>query len=133
MIAKGFAIQKVLRDGKVINEQGIMGEFNNKEGAKIVEVSDGKAKYTELSPDDIMKLISHPSSNESLEHRIAMLGTRKHHRHHRHHHRHHSRGVASGHHTKRHRRRRHRRKKRTHKHKRHHKRHYTKRHKRRRR
>ena len=133
MIAKGFAIQKVLKDGKLIDEQGIMGEFNNKEGAKIVEVSDGKAKYTELTPSDIMKLISRPASSESLEHRIAMLGTRKHHRHHRHHHRHHSRGVASGHHTKRHRRRRHRRKKRTHKHKRHHKRHHTKRHKRRRR
>ena len=135
MIAKGFAIQKVLKNGKLIDEQGIMGEFNNKEGAKIVEVSDGKAKYTELTPSDIMKLISRPASSESLEHRIAMLGTRKHHRHHRHHrnHRHHSRGVASGHHTKRHRRRRHRRKKRTHKHKRHHKRHHTKRHKRRRR
>tara|TARA_A200000159_G_C7230337_1_gene299965 strand:+ start:25 stop:426 length:402 start_codon:yes stop_codon:yes gene_type:complete len=133
MIAKGFAIQKVLKDGKLIDEQGIMGEFNNKEGAKIVEVSDGKAKYTELTPSDIMKLISRPASSESLEHRIAMLGTRKHHRHHRHHHRHHSRGVASGHHTKRHRRRRHRRKKRTHKHKRHHKRHHTRRHKRRRR
>ena len=135
MIAKGFAIQKVLKDGKLIDEQGIMGEFNNKEGAKIVEVSDGKAKYTELTPSDIMKLISRPASSESLEHRIASL-TRKHHRHHRHHrhhHRHHSKGVASGHHTKRHRRRRHRRKKRTHKHKRHHKRHYTKRHKRRRR
>jgi len=131
MIAKGFAIQKVLKDGKLIDEQGIMGEFNNKEGAKIVEVSDGKAKYTELTPSDIMKLISRPASSESLEHRIASL-TRKHHRHHRHH-RHHSRGVASGHHTKRHRRRRHRRKKRTHKHKRHHKRHHTRRHKRRRR
>lgn len=135
MIAKGFAIQKVLKDGKLIDEQGIMGEFNNKEGAKIVEVSDGKAKYTELTPSDIMKLISRPASSESLEHRIASL-TRKHHRHHRHHrhhHRHYSRGVASGHHTKRHRRRRHRRKKRTHKHKRHHKRHHTRRHKRRRR
>ena len=133
MIAKGFAIQKVLKDGKLIDEQGIMGEFNNKEGAKIVEVSDGKAKYTELTPGDIMKLISRPASNESLERRIVMLGTRKHHRHHRHrrhHHRHHSRGVASGHHTKRHRRRRRKKKKRTHKHKRHHKRSYTKRHRR---
>jgi hypothetical protein len=133
MIAKGFAIQKVLKDGKLIDEQGIMGEFNNKEGAKIVEVSDGKAKYTELTPSDIMKLISRPASNESLERRIVMLGTRKHHRHHRHrrhHHRHHSRGVASGHHTKRHRRRRRKKKKRTHKHKRHHKRSYTKRHRR---
>jgi len=133
MIAKGFAIQKVLKNGKLIDEQGIMGEFNNKEGAKIVEVSDGKAKYTELTPSDIMKLISRPASNESLERRIVMLGTRKHHRHHRHrrhHHRHHSRGVASGHHTKRHRRRHRKKKKRTHKHKRHHKRSYTKRHRR---
>jgi len=133
MIAKGFAIQKILKDGKLIDEQGIMGEFNNKEGAKIVEVSDEKAKYTELTPSDIMKLISRPASNESLERRIVMLGTRKHHRHHRHrrhHHRHHSRGVASGHHTKRHRRRHRKKKKRTHKHKRHHKRSYTKRHRR---
>ena len=129
MIAKGFAIQKVLKDGKLIDEQGIMGEFNDKDGAKIVEVEDGKAKYTELTPDDIMKLISRPASNESLERRIVMLGTRKHHRHHRH--RHHSRGVASGHHTKKHhRRRRRKKKKRTHKHKRHHKRSYTKRHRR---
>ena len=133
MIAKGFAIQKVLKNGKLIDEQGIMGEFNNKEGAKIVEVSDGKAKYTELTPSDIMKLISRPASNESLERRIVMLGTRKHHRHHRHrrhHHRHHSRGVASGHHTKRHRRIHLKKKKRTHKHKRHHKRSNTKRHRR---
>ena len=134
MIAKGFAIQKVLKDGKLIDEQGIMGEFNNKEGAKIVEVSDGKAKYTELTPGDIMKLISRPASNESLERRIVMLGTRKHHRrhrHHRHHRHHHSRGVASGHHTKKHhRRRRRKKKKRTHKHKRHHKRSNTKRHRR---
>jgi len=134
MIAKGFAIQKVLKNGKLIDEQGIMGEFNNKEGAKIVEVSDGKAKYTELTPGDIMKLISRPASNESLERRIVMLGTRKHHRRHRHHrrhHHHHSRGVASGHHTKKHhRRRRRKKKKRTHKHKRHHKRSNTKRHRR---
>ena len=132
MIAKGFAIQKVLKNGKLIDEQGIMGEFNDKDGAKIVEVEDGKAKYTELTPDDIMKLISRPASNESLERRIVMLGTRKHHRHHRHHrHRHHSRGVASGHHTKKHhRRRRRKKKKRTHKHKRHHKRSNTKRHRR---
>ncbi len=134
MIAKGFAIQKVLKNGKLIDEQGIMGEFNNKEGDKIVEVSDGKAKYTELTPGDIMKLISRPASNESLERRIVMLGTRKHHRRHRrhrHHRHHHSRGVASGHHTKKHhRRRRRKKKKRTHKHKRHHKRSNTKRHRR---
>ena len=116
--AKGFAIQKVLKDGKLIDEQGIMGEFNDKQGARIVEVSDGKAKYTELTPNDIMKLISHPASHDSLEHRIAKLATRKH-RHHRHHRRH-SR-VASGHHTKRHRHRyrRKKRKHRTHKHKHH--------------
>ena len=129
--AKGFAIQKVLKDGKLIKEKGIMGEFDNKQGAKIVEVSDGKAKYTELTPSDIMKLISRPSSSESLEHRLASL-TRKHH-HRRHHRHHHSRGVASGHRTKRQRHRRRHKKRRTHKHKRHHKRHYTRRHRRRRR
>ncbi len=125
MIAKGFAIQKVLKDGKLIDEQGIMGEFDNKQGARIVEVSDGQAKYTELTPSDIMKLISRPASSESLEHRIAKLATRKHHHHRRHRH-HHSRGVASGHHTKRHRRKRRHKKHRTHKHK--HRRKYHRRH-----
>ena len=128
--AKGFAIQKVLKNGKLIDEQGIMGEFNNKQGARIVEVSDGKAKYTELTPNDIMKLISRPASHDSLEHRIAKLATKKR-RHH--HYRHHSR-VASGHHTRRHRHRRQykKRKHRTHRHKHHrtrrrHRRHRTKR------
>ena len=125
MIAKGFAIQKVLKDGKLIDEQGIMGEFDNKQGARIVEVSDGQAKYTELTPSDIMKLISRPASSESLEHRIAKLATRKHH-HHRRHRPHHSRGVASGHHTKRHRRKRRHKKRHTHKHK--HRRKYHRRH-----
>ena len=125
MFAKGFAIQKVLKDGKLIDEQGIMGEFDNKQGAKIVEVSDGQAKYTELTPSDIMKLISRPASSESLEHRIAKLVTRKHHHHRRHRH-HHSRGVASGHHTKRHRRKRRHKKRHTHKHK--HRRKYHRRH-----
>ena len=124
MFAKGFAIQKVLKDGKLIDEQGIMGEFDNKQGARIVEVSDGQAKYTELTPSDIMKLISRPASSESLEHRIAKLATRKHH--HRRHRHHHSRGVASGHHTKRHRRKRRHKKHRTHKHK--HRRKYHRRH-----
>ncbi len=122
--AKGFAIQKVLKDGKLIDEQGIMGEFDNKQGARIVEVSDGQAKYTELTPSDIIKLISRPASSESLEHRIAKLATRKHH--HRRHRHHHSRGVASGHHTKRHRRKRRHKKHRTHKHK--HRRKYHRRH-----
>ena len=123
--AKGFAIQKVLKDGKLIDEQGIMGEFDNKQGARIIEVSDGQAKYTELTPSDIMKLISRPASSESLEHRIAKLVTRKHHHHRRHRH-HHSRGVASGHHTKRHRRKRRHKKRHTHKHK--HRRKYHRRH-----
>jgi len=115
--AKGFAIKKVLKNGKLMDEQGIMGEFN-KQGARIVEVSDGKVKYTELTANDIMKLISHPASHDSLEYRIAKLATRKH-RHH-HHHRHHSR-VDSRHHTKRHRHRRRykKRKRRTHRHKHH--------------
>ena len=125
MFAKGFAIQKVLKDGKLIDEQGIMGEFDNKQGARIVEVSDGQAKYTELTPSDIMKLISRPASSESLEHRIAKLVTRKHHHHRRHQH-HHSRGVASGHHTKRHHRKRRHKKRHTHKHK--HRRKYHRRH-----
>ena len=35
MYAQGFAIKKVLKNGKLVNEEGIMGEFNNKEGARI--------------------------------------------------------------------------------------------------
>ncbi len=123
MFAQGFAIKKELINGKPVKEEGIMGEFN-KQGARIIEVSDGKAKYTELSPQDIHKLISMRSSPSDLIERLTpLLKHKKHRRHHtrrhhhakRHHHtRHHKHGVAHGHHTKK--RKTHRRKKRkTHK------------------
>ena len=114
MFAQGFAIKKELINGKPVKEEGIMGEFNEK-GARIIEVSDGKAKYTELSPQDIRKLISVRSSPSGLMERlIPLLKHKKHRRHHAHRHhrtrrrrhtrRHHKHGVARGH-TKRHKKR----------------------------
>ena len=106
MFAQGFAIKKELINGKSVNEEGIMGEFN-KQGARIIEVNDGKAKYTELSPQDIRKLISVRSSPSDLMERLTPLLKHKKHIHHtrRHHRRHHGRhGVARGH-TKRHKKR----------------------------
>ena len=84
MFAQGFAIKKELINGKSVNEEGIMGEFN-KQGARIIEVSDGKAKYTELSPQDIRKLISVRSSPSGLMKRLTPLLKHKKHRRHRHH------------------------------------------------
>jgi hypothetical protein len=112
MFAQGFAIKKELINGKSVNEEGIMGEFN-KQGARIIEVNDGKAKYTELSPQDIRKLISVRSSPSGLMERLTpLLKHKKHRRHHtrrhhtRRHHtrRHHKHSVARGH-TKRHKKR----------------------------
>ena len=122
MFAQGFAIKKELINGKSVNEEGIMGEFN-KQGARIIEVSDGKAKYTELSPQDIRKLISVRSSSSDLMERLTPLLKHKKHRHHRHHRhhrtrrRHHKHGVARGH-TKRHKKRKTHKRKHKRKHKR---------------
>ena len=119
MFAQGFAIKKELINGKSVNEEGIMGEFN-KQGARIIEVSDGKAKYTELSPQDIRKLISVRSSSSDLMERLTPLLKHKKHRRHRHHRtrrRHHKHGVARGH-TKRHKKRKTHKRKHKRKHKR---------------
>ena len=70
MFAQGFAIKKELINGKPVMEEGIMGEFN-KHGARIIEVNDGRAKYTELSPQDIRKLISVRSSSSDLVERLS--------------------------------------------------------------
>jgi len=112
MFAQGFAIKKELINGKSVNEEGIMGELN-KQGARIIEISDGKAKYTELSPQDIRKLISIRSNPSDLMERLTPLLKHKKHRHHHAHRHHHTRR----HHTRRHHTRRH-----------HTKRHHTKRH-----
>ena len=117
MFAQGFAIKKELINGKSVNEEGIMGEFN-KQGARIIEVSDGKAKYTELSPQDIRKLISMRSSSSDLMERLTpLLKHKKHRRHHRTRRRHHKHGVARGH-TKRHKKRKTHKRKHKRKHKR---------------
>jgi hypothetical protein len=120
MFAQGFAIKKELINGKPVMEQGIMGEVNN-QGARIIEVSDGRAKYTELSRGDIEKLISVRSSPSDLMERLTPLLKRKKHLHHhtrRHHRRH---GVARGH-TKRHKKRKTHKRKHRRKHRRKHKR-----------
>lgn len=117
MFAQGFAIKKELINGKSVNEEGIMGEFN-KQGARIIEVSDGKAKYTELSPQDIRKLISMRSSSSDLMERLTpLLKHKKHRRHHRTRRRHHKHGVARGH-TKQHKKRKTHKRKHKRKHKR---------------
>jgi hypothetical protein len=117
MFAQGFAIKKELINGKSVNEEGIMGEFN-KQGARIIEVNDGKAKYTELSPQDIRKLISVRSSSSDLMERLTpLLKHKKHRRHHRTRRRHHKHGVARGH-TKRHKKRKTHKRKHKRKHKR---------------
>ena len=117
MFAQGFAIKKELINGKSVNEEGIMGEFN-KQGARIIEVNDGKAKYTELSPQDIRKLISMRSSSSDLMERLTpLLKHKKHRRHHRTRRRHHKHGVARGH-TKRHKKRKTHKRKHNRKHKR---------------
>ena len=120
MFAQGFAIKKELINGKPVREEGIMGEFN-KQGARIIEVSDGTAKYTELSPQDIRTLISIQASPKDLVERLTVMAPRHHaRRHHRTRRHHRRRGVAHGH-TKRHKKRKthkrkHKRKKRkTHK------------------
>ena len=123
MFAQGFAIKKELINGKPVMEQGIMGKVNN-QGARIIEVSDGRAKYTELSRGDIEKLISVRSSPSDLMERLIPLLKRKKHLHHtrRHHRRHHRRhGVARGH-TKRHKKRKTHKRKHRRKHRRKHKR-----------
>ena len=123
MFAQGFAIKKELINGKPVMEEGIMGEVN-KQGARIIEVSDGRAKYTELSRGDIEKLISVRSSPSDLMERLIPLLKRKKHLHHtrRHHRRHHRRhGVARGH-TKRHKKRKTHKRKHRRKHRRKHKR-----------
>ena len=123
MFAQGFAIKKELINGKSVNEEGIMGEFN-KQGARIIEVSDGKAKYTELSPQDIRKLISVRSSPSDLMERLTPLLKHKKHIHHtrRHHRRHHGRHGVARCHTKRHKKRKTHKRKHRRKHRRKHKR-----------
>ena len=120
MFAQGFAIKKELINGTPVMEEGIMGKVNN-QGARIIEVSDGRAKYTELSRGDIEKLISVRSSPSDLMERLTPLLKRKKHLHHhtrRHHRRH---GVARGH-TKRHKKRKTHKRKHRRKHRRKHKR-----------
>ena len=85
MFAQGFAIKKELINGKPVKETGIMGEFN-KQGARIVEMNNGKAKYTELSHDDIKKLIGMRSNTDNLIQRLTPL-LKPHTRHYVHHHR----------------------------------------------
>ena len=116
MFAQGFVIKKELINGRSVKEEGKMGILN-KQGARIVEVNDGKAKYTELSPQDIKNLISVRSNPSDLMERLIPLlksnkprhhakrhHAKRHHtrRHARQHHRHHTKHHARQHHTRRH-------------------------------
>jgi len=119
VIMKGFAMKKVLKDGKLVREKGFVGEYDG-DIARVVEVNNGQAKYTELNQSDIKKLISMRASPESLEKRLLSdikmyrrkargHHTRRHHKKHkRHHTRHHKRRhKRRKHHTKRHKRKHH--------------------------
>ena len=104
MFAQGFVIKKELINGRSVKEEGKMGILN-KQGARIVEVNDGKAKYTELSPQDIKNLISVRSNpSDLMERLIPLLKSNKPRHHAKRHHakRHHARHHARQHHTRRH-------------------------------
>ena len=110
MFAQGFVIKKELINGRSVKEEGKMGILN-KQGARIVEVNDGKAKYTELSPQDIKNLISVRSNpSDLMERLIPLLKSNKPRHHAKRHHakRHHTRRHARQHHTRRHARQHHR-------------------------
>ena len=110
VLMKGFAIKKVLKNGKVTNENGFLGEYDG-DIAKIVEMNNGKAKYTELNKRDIEKIISMQGHQESLEERLlANIKSRlpRHHRKYVHHqlHPYHTRKKHRRKYTKKHRRNR---------------------------
>ena len=104
VMMKGFAMKKVIKDGNIQHEEGFMGEYDGNK-AQLVEVSNGKTRYTELDNNDIMKLIGVRSHKKGLEERLKDMSstlsplekddtghgshhTRRHKRHHKHHKRH---------------------------------------------
>ena len=134
VMMKGFAMKKVIKDGNIQHEEGFMGEYDG-DKAQLVEVNNGKTRYTELDNNDIMKLIGVRSHNKGLEERLGEMSSalsnyeKDDTGHGSHHTRRHTR-----HHTRRHTRHHKRRRKRHYtKHKRRRKKRHTKRKKRRRR
>jgi hypothetical protein len=87
-----------LINGKPVKEEGIMGEFN-KSGARIIEVSGDKSKYTELTPGDIEKIISIRSSPDGILQRLSGFkhSKKRHYTHHHRKHHHTRRGHMRGH------------------------------------
>ncbi len=69
VLMKGFAIKKVLKNGKVTNEDGFLGEYDG-DVVKFVEVNNGKMKYKEMNKNDIEKIISMRGHQECLEDRL---------------------------------------------------------------
>ena len=104
VMMKGFALKKVIKNGRVQHEEGIAGEYDG-DVARLVEMRDGKGTFTELTNDDIQKLISIPAEDEGLESRLLSLLPDAHKRRR-------ARGRRRG--TRTRRRRRHRRRRRRH-------------------
>ena len=80
VMMKGFAIKKVIKNGRVQHEEGIAGEYDGN-GARLVEMQDGKGTFTELTNEDIRRLISIPAKKEGLESRLLALLPRAYKRH----------------------------------------------------
>lgn len=74
VMMKGFAMKKVIKDGNIQHEEGFMGEYDG-DKAQLVEVSNGKTRYTELDNNDIMKLIGVRSHNKGLEERLGEMSS----------------------------------------------------------
>jgi len=66
---KGFITKHEIKNGK-IHKEGALGEFNGGV-AEIVELKDGKMKYTKLTQDDIMKLIGLRANSRGLKTRLV--------------------------------------------------------------
>ena len=74
VMMKGFAMKKVIKDGNIQHEEGFMGEYDG-DKAQLVEVSNGKTRYTELDNNDIMKLIGVRSHKKGLEERLKDMSS----------------------------------------------------------
>ena len=74
VMMKGFAMKKVIKDGNIQHEEGFMGEYDG-DKAQLVEVSNGKTRYTELDNNDIMKLIGVRSHKKGLEERLGEMSS----------------------------------------------------------
>ena len=74
VMMKGFAMKKIIKNGNIQHEEGFMGEYDGNK-AQLVEVSNGKTRYTELDNNDIMKLIGVRSHKKGLEERLKDMSS----------------------------------------------------------